>query len=200
MAKTKNTYKNTYNVLEDYGLRITDEIVDLLAKNRRRRNGKSYPTNASFKLSNSIDFDVVKSKVGYQLVLYYTDYGPKRVINQKTGEKAGNIIRGRKAGSKPPPIKDIIVWIKQKKIPINVEKGSKSGRAKKNKNKVLSLAIAISRAINQRGQDPFDFLKPYKQEVTSKQYKDDLRAALLADGYKSLQKPISSFNKKQQTK
>jgi len=196
---TKNSYKNTIAVLEDYGLKIEDEIIALIAKVRRRRNGKSYTTNASWNLSNSIISEVVSSKIGVQLVMFYTDYGPKRT-NRNTGAQEGNIIRGRKPNQKPPPTDAIIKWIGEKKIPINVTKGSKSAKSTKNKDKVKSMAIAIARAIGKRGQDKFNFLKPYEEEVTSKQYKEDLKAALIQDGYASLQKPISSFNKKQISK
>lgn len=190
MAKTKNTYKNTEKVMEDYGIRITDEIVALLARRKK---------NASHRLSNSIDFDVVKDKNDIQLVIDYKDYGPK-IRNKHSGALEGNVLRGRRPGSRLPPILAIEKWIKDKKISINVSKGSKSAKSTKNVNKVRSMAWAIAKSIARNGIPAFNFLKPYEETVTSKQYKKDLRAALVQDGYSSLNKPIADFNKLQAKK
>jgi len=187
---SKNKFENTEETLEDYGELITDEIVDLLESKRK---------NASHKLVNSIDFDVVKNKIGLQLVIDYIDYGDKR-RNKKTGALEGNVIRGRRAGQKQPPVDDIIEWIKQKRLPITGKNRNARSTNKQVVNKVKGMAFAIAKSISKNGIKAFDFLKPYEDTVTSKKYKEDLTEALLADGYANLQKPISSFNKAQLTK
>jgi len=176
--------------MEEYGILITDEIVSLIARRKK---------NASHRLSNSIDFNIVKKKNDIQLVIDYIDYGPK-YRNKATGVLEGNVLRGRRPGSKAPPTFMIVKWIRDKKLPISVVKGSKSAKAKSNKDKVKTLAFLIARSIARNGIPMFNFLKPYEDTVTGDKYKEDLSKALLADGYKSLQKPIAVFNRLQQKK
>ena len=139
MSKYKNTYKNTEKVMEDYGIRITDEIVALLARNKK---------NASKVLTNSIDFKVIKSKIGLQLVIDYIDYGPK-IRNKKTGVAEGNVIRGRRAGSKQPPIVAIEKWIGEKKIEVIKVVRDITGKGLKEAKDIVDAAAAEPQTIKE---------------------------------------------------
>lgn len=199
MAQVKrNTYKNTMRVMQDYGERIEDNILDLIAQPVTRRNGKSYNHQASRQLENSIEYDVIDVKGIIQLRLHYIDYGPT-IRNQKTGAQEGNILRGRRPNSKPPPVDAIMRWMDQKKLQINVGNGETATSRRGPKLAALKkqTAFKIAKRIGKVGQSPFNFLQPYVTEVTSDQYMKDLSAALIRDGYTSLSKPIAAFNRNQ---
>jgi hypothetical protein len=184
MTNNKNTYNNTEEVMEDWGILITEEISALLAKKRK---------NASGKLTNSIDFDVmVDEKEGILLEIQYAKEGMY-------------VLDGRKRGNKMPPVDEIAKWIRQKKIPVrigNKKTGKTTGRTTKltKYGQEKSLAFAIAKNIAKYGIRPFNFLLPYERAVEGGEMKKEIRLALVQDGYSSLQKPIARFNTAQQKK
>jgi len=177
----KNTYNNTMDVFDDWGIIITEGIVKLLSKKRK---------NASHKLSNSVDYDVnIDEKEGIFFKVFYEEYGEY-------------VLSGRKRGSKQPPIDKIVMWIRQKKIPVKTSVGKPTGKVKKlsKYGKEKSLAFAIAKNISKFGIKPFNFLLPYEKAIEGGKMMKDIRLALVQDGYASLQKPITQFNNAQNKK
>jgi hypothetical protein len=174
-------YKNTYKVLEDWGITITDEIVRLLSQNRK---------NASGVLSNSVDFQIDTSKKDrVELRFIYAKYG-------------NFVLSGRRAGAKQPPTSMIEQWIKQKKIPVGGGRTTKivpRKRGQSNTDEIKQVAFLIARAIALKGIKSFNFLKPLEdQRKKGSDMLTDVKNAMIKDGINNLKLYVSKsdINKK----
>lgn len=116
--------KRILDFLNQRGLDITSEIKDVLQKNQVIASGDLY---------NSVNFRVNKVGEDYKLVITYLDYGEF-------------VLKGRRAGSKPPPIQPIQKWCKIKGIPIEA-------------------AYPIAKEIGRRGIKPLNFLFPFYNKI-----------------------------------
>lgn len=146
----KTTFKNLEEALKRYGQAASD-----LSRIEMQKRGK----NATFDLSNSIDFNVEKNGTAYTVslnLLYYWKY----------------IEYGRKPG-KFPPIDKIREWVEVKPlIPRPMENGKLPT--------VNQLAFLIGRKIKQEGIAP----EPILHDTGMKLYSDYLpliRAAFKRD-------------------
>lgn len=201
-------YKNTYIVLEDYGIQITEEIMDLLSQRFNDRLGRGFVSNkiASGRLLNSIDFYVQANNDGLGLNITYAKHGTYVLRGRKAGKKIEKIREGRtkKDGTKGkdvkydsytnfPNIDAIEQWIREKKIPMNVEAGTvtKIGKGAPNLN---SIAFLISRSIAKNGILPFNFLKPLSNVIESDEFIKNLYNALVEDGVEDVEEVIKKLN------
>jgi len=106
--------------LDKFGEEITSDIKEVL-----RINGAI----ASGNLEKSIDYKIVEREGEYKLVITYLDYGEY-------------VLKGRRAGAKPPPYAPIIRWTQFKGIP-------------------KSAAYPIAKSIGKKGIKPLNFLFPF---------------------------------------
>lgn len=172
-------FTNTLNTLDDWGLTITDGMVDILTRKRKF---------ASNKLINSIDFNsYVKNNI-ITLEIQYADHGKY-------------VVSGRKRNSKQPPTHVIEQWIKLKRIPVTItgkRKGKPTGKVKRitKRNQEKTLAFVIARSIARDGIQPLNFLTPIESAIEGLQMQKEIRQALVKDGYKSLEKTLLKINKK----
>lgn len=169
-------YTNTYDVMEDWGIKISEAITNLLASARK---------NASGKLTNSIDFEIQLDDDGIILNILYAKHGEF-------------VLSGRRRGAKPPPIDPIIKWIREKKIPVTTITGGPTGKVKKltKFGQEKTLAYAISRGISKNGIPPFNFLIPWEKSIQKGDMQKDIAKALVKDGVTVINKDIIEFNKK----
>lgn len=116
--------KRILDFLNERGLDITSEIKDVLQKNQAIASGDLY---------NSVNFRVNKVGEEYKLVITYLDYGEF-------------VLKGRRAGAKPPPIQPIQRWCKLKGLPIEA-------------------AYPIAKEIGRRGIKPLNFLFPFFNKI-----------------------------------
>ena len=95
---------------------IIDELGKELIKQNHRATGK---------LISSLDYRIVKSVEGTDLIVEMNDYG--EWVN-----------KGRRKGAKPVPIPALVEWIRQKGIATNNKK-------------ILGIAFAIQKTIQKEG-------------------------------------------------
>jgi len=119
-----NLDKRIIDFLTQRGLYITADIKNVLRDNNAIASGDLY---------NSVNFIVKKVGDEYKLVISYLDYGEF-------------VLKGRKAGSKPPPISPIIRWTKLKGIP-------------------TTAAYPIAKSIGEKGIKPLNFLFPFYSKI-----------------------------------
>ena len=106
--------------LNKFGDEITSDIKEVLRVNNAIASGN---------LEDSIKYKVVKKDGEYKLVISYADYGEF-------------VLKGRRAGAKPPPFAPIIRWTKFKGLP-------------------KEAAYPIAKSIGKKGIKPLNFLFPF---------------------------------------
>ena len=146
-------FNKTKKALQDFGKNVVIAAKKNLKKQRKRRNGKSYPLVNSGQLERSVDDKVKTSPNSFQLEFMFADYGAyldAGVDGTKT--KYGLRKFGLKTFSyktKMPPIATILKWTNSKRLRLrNKETGkfTKGGQQ--------SLAFMIARSIFRHGQKP----------------------------------------------
>lgn len=119
-------YTHLISELNIIGKKITDEYKLKLNTNDVWASGKLY---------NSIDYKIVNTKDGFQLVFLAEDYYI-------------NIEDGRAAGLKMPPLNIIKTWIIEKGLP-----------------RTKGLDYIIARAISKNGIKPRPYLREIEQDL-----------------------------------
>lgn len=119
-------YTHLIAELNIIGKKITDEYKLKLNTNDVWASGKLY---------NSIDYKIVNTKDGFQLVFLAEDYYI-------------NIENGRAAGLKMPPLNVIKTWIIEKGLP-----------------RTKGLDYIIARAISKNGIKPRPYLREIEQDL-----------------------------------
>lgn len=153
-------YKNTYRFLDEQGL----ELISLIKKELTDAN-----KNASFKLINSLNYDIETKGDVFSLVVEYADTGKF-------------LLSGRKPGSKYPPKIAIMKWLKQKRLVLRDDrKVNIKGEAYSKEEQLNSLAFLIQRKIARFGIKPFNFLKPYDTLKKSKEFALELEKNIAKD-------------------
>ena len=166
----EDKYKNTFEVLDEFGEQILQEIEELLIKKNKV---------VSEQLIKSLDYDISDDNEVLGLVIEYIDYGKY-------------VLSGRRKGGKMPPVENIRTWLKQKKIPFekgkvrNINYGNLKMKSKKRE--LNNLAWAVAKSIKKKGVKPFNFLKPYENIVSSTEYKNRIKTALIEDAFRMLKK------------
>jgi len=134
--------------LNKFGDDITSDIKEVLRINNAIATGN---------LEKSINYKVVEKEGEYKLVITYLDYGEY-------------VLRGRRAGAKPPPYSAIIKWTRFKGLP-------------------KEAAYPIAKSIGEKGIKPLNFLFPFY----SKQ--NQIERFLQQDVAIEIEKEITEFNK-----
>lgn len=135
-----NNWKNTYQVLNDFGLELIAKYKDKLAE-------QNYTEGELFK---TIKLEGIKYKNGiFNIEINIADYWKY-------------IEYGRRAGAKMPPINVIEKWITKKNIiprPITLKSGKQVIPTTK------SLAFVIARSIGIKGIKPRPYLNDSLNEI-----------------------------------
>ena len=136
--------------LEEALLRVGEELKQAMTA-ELKSNG-SYNTG---NLANSIQYKVVQNQYEYDLVRTMLKYGD--YVDQGIGRGSG----------KMPPVREIIEWIKLKRIPVPTSLT------------IESFAFAIAKNISKRGTDPRPrpFITPSITRVLQTTGKDILTKA-----------------------
>jgi hypothetical protein len=134
--------------LDKFGDEIVGDIKEILRANNAIASGD---------LEKSIDYKVIQKEGEYRLVITYLDYGEF-------------VLRGRRAGAKPPPYSAIIKWTRFKGLP-------------------KEAAYPIAKSIGEKGIKPLNFLFPF----FSKQ--NQIERFLEQDVAIDIEKEITLFNK-----
>lgn len=135
-----NNWKNTYQVLNDFGLELIAKYKDKLAQ-------QNYTEGELFK---TIKLEGIKYKNGiFNIEINIADYWKY-------------IEYGRRAGAKMPPVNVIEKWITKKNIiprPITLKSGKQVIPTTK------SLAFVIARSIGIKGIKPRPYLNDSLNEI-----------------------------------
>jgi len=143
-----NNFKNTKSYLNNFSQEIVKLLKIEIGRSRKRRSmnprgrNTNSPIDASGQLRRNISIDTKEedSKISFNI----------EALNYVT-----NVDEGRKAGQKPPPVRDIVKWIKQKPVRLRDTKGKIVSRSDK---KINNLAGVISRSIGFYGTAPTNFI------------------------------------------
>ena len=159
-------------VLTSFGSKLIEKARINLNKRNKRATGTLY---------NEMSYDIEKTGSGVKFVMNFgsaEDYWKfvDEGVQGSGGFKGSGKKRGQgspfKFGSKQPPLKAILPWVKLK----GIRGRNKKGRFIKDK----SLAFLIARSIKQRGLERTRFIsKPYEDMIGD--LKNDLTVAMAED-------------------
>ena len=129
------------DILDGLGEEMCAEIKNELMKRNKIASGKLY---------NSITYKIKESSGVYSLEIIADAY-------------LKNVDRGRGKGKDQPPIDPIILWLKQKRIPIkqartiNTKTGTKAarGRGAASDKQLRGVAFYVAKKISKKGVAPF---------------------------------------------
>lgn len=193
---------NTVNILRNIGDQLVGEMRQILKRENR---------NASHKLYDSIEWDLLKKDNGFQFSIGYDAHG-KYVLDSRRRIQKPNPSYNRedvKPGKRNPQtaIGMIVKWIQDKHISIGLgktrtplrKKGTKELQsrvsAQQKVNEMVGFAFAIwhSQRHNQRIKTrPTNFLLPYQKLTKTKSFRKLLVGSLLTDGITIVKNGIRS--------
>ncbi|QDP55978.1 MAG: hypothetical protein Tp1102MES256162_43 [Prokaryotic dsDNA virus sp.] len=143
-----NNFKNTKSYLNNFSQEIVKLLKIEIGRSRKRRSmnprgrNTNSPIDASKQLRRNISIDP-KEEEG------------KITFNIEALNYVTTVDKGRKAGQKPPPVRDIAKWIKAKPIRLREANGK---FVSMNDKKINNLAGVISRSIGFYGTAPTNFI------------------------------------------
>lgn len=139
--------KHFQKVFKKLGNFIVMEMREILYEGKKVASGKLVKS-IKYKINQGEDFP---------LVIYYAAHGD-------------NVIKGRRPGATPPPVRNIRKWLKQKGL-YTYKKRSLFSKVLKGKvhnpNTPQMNEYSVSKSIGKYGIQPFDFTKPFKEVVVS---------------------------------
>ena len=143
-----NKFKNTKSYLDNFSQEIVKLLKIEIGRSRRRRSMNPRGKNVTAPIDSTGELkDSIKSISKEQ---------PSKIsYNIESLAYGLTVDKGRKAGKKPPPVKDIAQWIKAKPVKLRDAKGK---FVSMNDKKIESLAFAISKSIGLYGIKPTNFI------------------------------------------
>lgn len=176
-------YINTNKILNKWGSKISEDITNYLIQKRKVATGA---------LANSIDYEIYIEGKRASIDITFSSYGRYVLSGRKPQPYLYK--RGHKGGTSQF-ISAIEKWIRNKKIPVrlgNPKTGKPTGQIKKltKYGQEHTIAFAIANSINKRGIRPFNFLKPYQDEISKGNLQKEIREAIVLDIKEELKKQI----------
>lgn len=143
-----NKFKNTKSYLDNFSQEIVKLLKIEIGRSRRRRSMNPRGKNVTAPIDSTGELkDSIKSISKEQ---------PSKIsYNIESLAYGLTVDKGRKAGKKPPPVKDIAQWIKAKPVKLRDAKGK---FVSMNDKKIESLAGVIARSIGFYGTAPTSFI------------------------------------------
>ena len=143
-----NKFKNTKSYLDNFSQELVKLLKIEIGRSRRRRSMNPRGKNVTAPIDSTGELkDSIKSISKEQ---------PSKIsYNIESLAYGLTVDKGRKAGKKPPPVKDIAQWIKAKPVKLRDAKGK---FVSMNDKKIKSLAGVIARSIGFYGTAPTNFI------------------------------------------
>ena len=143
-----NKFKNTKSYLDNFSQELVKLLKIEIGRSRKRRSMNPRGNNLTAPIDSSGELrDSIKS---------ISEEQPNKIsFNIESLGYGVTVDKGRKAGKRPPPVKDIAQWIKAKPVKLRDAKGKFVSMSDK---KIDGLAGVIARSIGFYGTAPTNFI------------------------------------------
>lgn len=145
-----NKFKNTKSYLENFSQEVAKLLKIEIGRSRKRRSMNPRGNNITAPINTSKNDALRKS------IKSISEEQPNKIsFNIESLGYGVTVDKGRKAGKRPPPVKDIAQWIKAKPVKLRDAKGKFVSMSDK---KIDGLAGVIARSIGFYGTAPTNFI------------------------------------------
>lgn len=145
-----NKFKNTKSYLDNFSQELVKLLKIEIGRSRKRRSMNPRGKNITAPISTSRNDALRKS------IKSISEEQPDKIsFNIESLGYGVTVDKGRKAGKRPPPVKDIAKWIKAKPVKLRDVKGKFVSMNDKN---IDGLAGVIARSIGFYGTSPTNFI------------------------------------------
>lgn len=145
-----NKFKNTKSYLDNFSQEVAKLLKIEIGRSRKRRSMNPRGNNITAPINTSKNDALRKS------IKSISEEQPNKIsFNIESLGYGVTVDKGRKAGKRPPPVKDIAQWIKAKPVKLRDAKGKFVSMSDK---KIDGLAGVIARSIGFYGTAPTNFI------------------------------------------
>lgn len=144
-----NKFRNTKSYLDNFSQELVKLLKIEIGRSRKRRSMNPRGKNITAPIDSSGE---LRDSVRTQPIRLEED---KITFNIESSSYGVTVDKGRKAGKRPPPVKDIAKWIKAKPVKLRDYKGKFVSMDDK---KIDGLAGVIARSIGFYGTSPTNFI------------------------------------------